>query len=141
MQIPTLTTARLILRGPQESDFDAFAVFGASERSKWVDSPYSRPRSWGGFLGMFGHWALRGYGFWMLENKSNHTVARHLGLTGVISHIAHANTRSLALATRLGATFERDGELLGTPLPDLASPASGYCLTCRPAVQTERMGH
>ncbi len=157
LTIPTIETDRLTLRGPAESDFEAFAAFGASERAKWVGGPYPRARSWGGFPGMFGHWALRGYGFWMLETKSGGDIAgrvgfachdgwdepelgwhifdgfegkgyafeaataarayaaQHLGLNGVISYIAKANTRSRTLAERLGATFERDGELLGQP--------------------------
>lgn len=41
--------------------------------------------------------------------------ARHLGLDGVISHINHENTRSRALAERLGAVVEREAELLGNP--------------------------
>ncbi len=155
--IPMLETDRLILRGPRESDFEAFAAFGASERSKWVGGPYPRYRSWGGFLGMLGHWALRGYGFWMLQVKDSGDVAgrvgiafhdgwdepelgwhifdgfegkglaheaalaarehaaHHQGLDGVISYIDPQNIRSLALADRLGAKFERDGELLGHP--------------------------
>ena len=41
-------------------------------------------------------------------------AARHQGLNGVISYIAHANDRSRALAERLGATLETDqGALLG----------------------------
>lgn len=40
-------------------------------------------------------------------------AAQHQDLDGVMSYIAHGNDRSRALATRLGATFERDGELLG----------------------------
>lgn len=40
---------------------------------------------------------------------------RLFGLNGVISHIDAANTRSLRLAERLGATFEREDELLGKP--------------------------
>jgi ribosomal-protein-alanine N-acetyltransferase len=40
-------------------------------------------------------------------------AARHQGLNGVMSYIAHANDRSRALAERLGATYEREGELLG----------------------------
>ncbi|MCD9149372.1 GNAT family N-acetyltransferase [Pseudophaeobacter flagellatus] len=42
-------------------------------------------------------------------------AARHQGLNGVISYIAPSNSRSMALATRLGASFERDTELLGKP--------------------------
>ena len=41
--------------------------------------------------------------------------ASHLGRDAPISYIDPANTRSIALALRLGATFEREGELLGTP--------------------------
>lgn len=39
--------------------------------------------------------------------------AKHQGLNGVMSYIAHANDRSRALAERLGATYEREGALLG----------------------------
>ena len=42
-------------------------------------------------------------------------AARHQNQNGVISYIAPANTRSQALAERLGARFERDGELMGKP--------------------------
>lgn len=42
--------------------------------------------------------------------------ARHFGLDGVISYIAAANSRSQALAHRLGAWRERNGQLLGQPV-------------------------
>ncbi len=42
-------------------------------------------------------------------------VAQHFGLDGVISLIDPTNTRSLALAERLGASYERDGVYLGKP--------------------------
>lgn len=41
--------------------------------------------------------------------------AAKFGLDGVVSYIDPANTRSAALAERLGARVERDGELLGKP--------------------------
>ena len=40
-------------------------------------------------------------------------VATHQGMTGVMSYIAHANDRSRTLALRLGASYEREGGLLG----------------------------
>lgn len=157
MQIPTVTTSRLILRAPQESDFEAFAAFGASERARWVGGPYSRLRSWGGFLATWGHWCLRGYGMWMVEDRASGATAGRVGmifndgwdepelgwhifdgfegkglafeavlaarqhaaesfgLDAPISYIDPANTRSLALARRLGATYERDGMVAGHP--------------------------
>jgi RimJ/RimL family protein N-acetyltransferase len=42
-------------------------------------------------------------------------AARHMGLDGVISYIDPANARSVRLAERLGAAFERDGEVNGQP--------------------------
>ncbi|QUJ75796.1 GNAT family N-acetyltransferase [Sulfitobacter albidus] len=42
-------------------------------------------------------------------------AARHLRLDRVASYPAPDNARSIALATRLGATFERPGTLMGAP--------------------------
>lgn len=39
--------------------------------------------------------------------------AAHFGLNGVISYIDPDNARSIALADRLGARYERDGEVMG----------------------------
>ncbi|WP_170342733.1 GNAT family N-acetyltransferase [Ruegeria arenilitoris] len=54
----------------------------------------------------------KGLGFEAAQAARDH-AARHQGLNGVISYIAHANDRSRALAERLGATYEREGEVLG----------------------------
>lgn len=157
LNIPVIETDRLILRGPCEDDFEAFAEFGASDRSKFVGGPYTRHRSWGGFLATYGHWALRGYGMWMVQDRaSGDTAGRigmifndgwdepelgwhifdgfegrglayegakaardhaaaHQGLDGVISYIDPDNTRSVALAKRLGAFRESDGMVAGHP--------------------------
>lgn len=50
--------------------------------------------------------------------------ARHFGLDAVISYISAENTRSIALAERLGASHERDGEVLGTPCRVYRHPAT-----------------
>lgn len=64
-------------------------------------------------------WALmseaeaKGLGFEAATAARNY-AARHQGLNGVISYIAHGNDRSRALAKRLGATLEIErAELLG----------------------------
>lgn len=54
----------------------------------------------------------KGYAYEAATAARSH-AARHQGMNGVISYIAHANARSQALAERLGATYEREGELLG----------------------------
>ncbi len=166
LSIPVIETERLILRGPAERDFDAFAAFAASERSHFVGGPYPRFRSWGAFLATFGHWALRGFGMWMVEHRESGATAgrigmifndgwpepelgwhiydgfegqglayeaataardyaaRHQGLDRVISHIDPDNTRSLALARKLGARFERDGILIEWPMQIWRHPSA-----------------
>lgn len=153
--IPRLETENLMLRAGTANDLDALAAFFASPRSFYVGGPKTRNESWRALAAGLGHWALRGYGMWHLEEKSsglsvgsvgiiNHEgwdepelgwnvfegfegkgyayeaaftsrayAAEQFGLDGVISYIDAKNTRSLALAKRLGATFERHGELLG----------------------------
>ncbi|MFY0679667.1 MAG: GNAT family N-acetyltransferase [Thalassovita sp.] len=156
--IPVLETERLILRGPQYSDLDAMAAFNASPRSHFIGGPKDRADTWRSLIGMLGHWQIRGYGFWMLEDKAtqqtagalgiiNHEgwdepelgwhlydafegkgyafegataartyAAKTWGIAAPISYIDPANTRSIALATRLGAVFERDGVVVGHPV-------------------------
>ena len=67
--IPTLQTERLTLRPPRPSDFEAFAVFYASERSGFVGGPLSRTKAWGHFCGLPGHWVLLGYGRWVAADR------------------------------------------------------------------------
>ncbi|WP_377193121.1 GNAT family N-acetyltransferase [Ruegeria meonggei] len=63
--------------------------------------------------------------------------ARKLGVNSPISYVAHNNTRSRALAERLGATYERDGEVMGTPCQIWRHPRIDVKT---PALTTERTG-
>ena len=147
---PTLKTARLVLRGPQKSDFAAFSAWVTrSERMEAIGGKGSERDAWRGFLAGIGHWNWHGYGFFTVTERDsgvatgrvgiiNHVewpqpelawhmfdgfegrsyafeaacavrdwAGRTLGLEPLISLIAQSNTRSLALATRLGAVEER----------------------------------
>ncbi len=83
LQIPVLETDRLILREPRESDFDTVAEFAASPRTSYIGGPADRFGAWQGLLAQLGHWALRGYGLWMIELKD---TGETVGRTGVIRH-------------------------------------------------------
>ena len=147
---PTLTTARLVLRGPQKRDLAAFTAWATrSARMAAVGGPVSERDAWRGFLAGIGHWNWHGYGFFTVTERASgiatgrvgilHHIewpqpelawhmfdgyegrsyafeaacavrdwaGRTLGLEPLISLIAPDNTRSLALATRLGAVEER----------------------------------
>ena len=69
--IPVLETERLILREGRESDFEVLVAFYADEEaSKPVGGPLTRAEAWGRVAFNRGHWALRGYGNWALEEKA-----------------------------------------------------------------------
>lgn len=156
---PRFETDRLILRGPEMRDFDAFADFHADPvRAPGFGPVYTRSESWRWFALSIGHWHIHGYGYFTIEDRATAapigicglwnpegwpepelgwvvyagsegkgiafeaaTRARQwaysdLGLTTLTSNILPANTRSKALATRLGAIYERtyDNVAMGT---------------------------
>ena len=157
VDIPVLATERLILREPRISDFEAAAAFAASDRMHFIGGPMDRGDAWRRFAAGAGHWALKGFGMWTVEEKVTAAVVGRIGfhapegwpeielgwhvydgfegkgyayeaamaardhaykvmnLPPMISQIAPDNTRSRRLAERMGATIEREGEVLGTP--------------------------
>jgi RimJ/RimL family protein N-acetyltransferase len=81
--VPVLRTARLILREPRVADLDAVAAFSASSRAGFVGGPMTRFESWRNILTVCGHWLLRGYGYWTIEEVATGLIA---GRVGVHSH-------------------------------------------------------
>ena len=68
--IPVIETERLRLRGPVASDFAPVAEFFAdAERASGFGGQQTRTEAWRWFASLYGHWALRGFGFWIVETK------------------------------------------------------------------------
>jgi ribosomal-protein-alanine N-acetyltransferase len=69
MDIPTLRTSRLLMRGLRASDWDAYAALLADPAvRKWVGGQVlSREQSWAEMETILGQWALRGYGRFAVE--------------------------------------------------------------------------
>jgi RimJ/RimL family protein N-acetyltransferase len=79
--IPVLETERLIMREARESDLDALAEFYADEElSKFVGGPLNRDDTWRRIALGLGHWHLRGFGNWSLEEKSTGDFVGWCGL-------------------------------------------------------------
>ena len=78
--IPVLATERLTLRGPRAADFDAVAAFLGSERARYVGGPRSRRDAWLTFAGLVGHWELRGFGMWGVEETASGAYVGMVGL-------------------------------------------------------------
>ena len=77
--IPTLETDRLRLRCPEMRDFDAWAAFRMSDRAEFVGGPCTRAQAFDKLGEIIGHWHLRGYGRWIVADKTTDTA---LGVVG-----------------------------------------------------------
>ncbi len=72
MNVPVLETEHLRLRGWRENDLPAFAEFWADdETARFVGGTCDREDAWRRMAMYIGHWALRGYGLWALEDKAS----------------------------------------------------------------------
>jgi len=81
LSIPVLETERLRLRGFCEDDLDAFAEFCANEAlTRFIGGTSDRRGTWGRIAMYLGHWVLRGYGHWAIEEKASR---RFVGYTGL----------------------------------------------------------
>ncbi|MEZ5769679.1 MAG: hypothetical protein R3D80_20025 [Paracoccaceae bacterium] len=73
---PHHRTAFTFLRAQAAEDFDAYAAFYGSERSRGMGGPLDRPAP-RAFATELGHVQLRGYGFWMADvTATGETVGR-----------------------------------------------------------------
>lgn len=81
LDIPVLETEHLLLRAPDADDFPVYAdFFGEGEASYFYGGPMSADRAWRVLATDLGHWALRGYGRWALEEKSTGRMVGGCGL-------------------------------------------------------------
>ena len=76
LDIPTLETPRLILRGHRREDFSAYhALVSDPSVMRYFSGPQSREDAWARFLRGFGYWAVLGYGPWAVEEKETGAYA------------------------------------------------------------------
>jgi RimJ/RimL family protein N-acetyltransferase len=79
----TLETNRLVLRMLRESDLDAYAAMCAdAEVMRYIGpgKPLSRAEAWRNLALMVGHWQLRGYGIWAVEDRQSGVLVGRVGL-------------------------------------------------------------
>ena len=83
VSVPVIRTARLVLREPQVGDLDAVSGFMASPRARFVGGPLTLFESWRNILTLCGHWVMRGYGYWTVEDAATGSI---VGRVGVHNH-------------------------------------------------------
>jgi RimJ/RimL family protein N-acetyltransferase len=83
IEIPELTTARLLLRGFRHEDLDAYAEMVADpEVMQFIGDGQilDRKQAWRNMAMVTGHWQLRGYGLWAVEEQSTSAMIGRIGL-------------------------------------------------------------
>ncbi|MFM0470265.1 GNAT family N-acetyltransferase [Paraburkholderia strydomiana] len=81
-QPPVLTTARLILRAHTRDDFlDSHAMWSDPEVIRYIGGkPSTREEVWARLLRYAGHWAMLGYGYWVVREKDSGRFIGEVGL-------------------------------------------------------------
>ena len=78
----TLRTERLVLRMLREGDFEQYAAMMADpEVTRYLGDgrPLARPDAWRQMAMLLGHWRLRGYGHWAVEEAATGRLAGRVG--------------------------------------------------------------
>ncbi len=76
----TLETDRLYLRQFRESDLDAYAEMCADpEVMRYIGQEISRFEAWRSMAAVLGHWQLRGFGLWAVEEKISGAMMGRIG--------------------------------------------------------------
>ena len=78
----TLETKRLSLRMFREDDFESYAKICADPevmRYLGEGKPLTRPEAWRQMAMIVGHWRLRGYGIWAVEERESGVLLGRIG--------------------------------------------------------------
>jgi RimJ/RimL family protein N-acetyltransferase len=82
MDVPVIRTARLILRGHSVADFAASAAMWGDPRvTRHIGGrPFASDEVWTRLLRYAGHWALLGYGYWVVTEAATGAFVGEVGL-------------------------------------------------------------
>ena len=83
LDVPTVDTDRLTLRGFREEDVDGLVVLAQdpliAEYVTYNNAPL-REACWRSIGLWIGHWVLRGFGIWAVEERSTGTLIGRIGI-------------------------------------------------------------
>ena len=73
---PIIETARLRLRGHQLSDLkDCTSLWADPSVTQYISGkPSTETQTWSRLQAYIGHWALLGFGYWVIETKARQFV-------------------------------------------------------------------
>ncbi|PYQ62926.1 MAG: GNAT family N-acetyltransferase [Acidobacteria bacterium] len=78
--IPVLETERLRLRAFRLGDFEGYAAMcGDPEVARYLTTRFDREQAWRHLAFLIGHWVLRGFGMWAVEEKATGAFVGRIG--------------------------------------------------------------
>ena len=80
MSVPILVTDRLTLRPPCIGDFETYAAFMATPRTRFMGGPFDRRGAWLSFCHDVALWPLFGHGALMIDLKSTGQCIGQVGI-------------------------------------------------------------
>jgi len=112
MDVPALETERLILRGHMLADFPAFAAMRADPVvMKYLGKGdlLDEEESWLRFQSIAGHWQLKGFGTWAIEERTSGMVIGSLGYTDKKRPSSHPASGAPEMGWSLAASAHGKG--------------------------------
>jgi RimJ/RimL family protein N-acetyltransferase len=90
--IPTIATARLLLRAHRLEDYDAACEMWADPLvTRFIGGkPSTRQQTWSRLLGYLGHWPVMNYGYWAIEERESGRFIGEAGFADFKREIAPA---------------------------------------------------
>jgi|SRR5579871_31557 RimJ/RimL family protein N-acetyltransferase len=71
VDVPQIQTTRLLLRGHTVEDFpESAAMWGDPRVTRYIrENPFTAEETWSRLLRYAGHWAVLGFGYWVVQEK------------------------------------------------------------------------
>ncbi len=87
-EAPLIETERLSLRGHRALDFsDSAAMWADASVTRYIGGrPFSPTEVWSRLLRHYGHWALLGFGYWVVRERSSNRFVGEVGFFDLKRH-------------------------------------------------------
>ena len=111
VQVPFLVTERLRLRGNRLDDFNCSAAMWADPSvTRYISGkPLTKEESWARLHRYVGHWALLGFGYWVVEEKTTGQFAGEVGFADLKRDLGESLNNAPEIGWVLASQFHGRG--------------------------------
>ena len=119
---PTIETPRLRLRGHRYDDLaDCVAMWSDPGVTRYIGGkPSTETQTWARLQAYVGHWAMLGFGYWVIETKDTREFVGEIGLAEFKRDIARSMRCDPEIGFALASAFHGKGLATESALAVLA---------------------